>query len=68
MKTVERPPASIRIGRRHRRDLGDIDGLAASIASIGLLHPVVITPGYTDVSGVFHPAHRSNSGVLRGQY
>ncbi|SRR6266851_5612839 len=34
----------IRVGRRHRRDLGDIDGLAASIADIGLLQPVVIMP------------------------
>ena len=32
----------ITVGERHRRDLGDIDGLARSIAEIGLLHfPVV---------------------------
>jgi hypothetical protein len=24
----------------HRRDLGDVDGLAASVAKVGLLHPV----------------------------
>jgi hypothetical protein len=35
---------SISIGQRHRKDLGDINGFAASIASIGLLQPVVITP------------------------
>lgn len=40
----ERAIADIRVGERHRRDLGDIDGLAASMASIGLLHPVVVTP------------------------
>jgi ParB-like nuclease domain/MT-A70 len=34
--------AEIRIGGRHRRDLGDVDQLAASIAAVGLLHPVVI--------------------------
>jgi ParB family transcriptional regulator, chromosome partitioning protein len=36
--------ADIKIGKRHRRDLGDIDGLAASIADpeIGLLHPITI--------------------------
>jgi ParB-like chromosome segregation protein Spo0J len=33
--------AEIRIGERHRRDLGDVDQLAASIAAVGLLHPVV---------------------------
>jgi N6-adenosine-specific RNA methylase IME4 len=33
--------AEIRIGGRHRRDLGDIGQLAASIAAVGLLHPVV---------------------------
>ena len=34
--------ANIDVGIRHRRDLGDIEGLAASIADVGLLHPVVI--------------------------
>ena len=34
--------ADINVGIRHRRDLGDIEGLAASIADVGLLHPVVI--------------------------
>lgn len=33
----------IRVGERYRRDLGDIDALATSIGSIGLLHPIVIT-------------------------
>jgi N6-adenosine-specific RNA methylase IME4 len=36
----ERPIASIRIGKRYRRDLGDMP----SIATVGLLQPVVITP------------------------
>ena len=30
------------VGERRRRDMGDVDGLAASIAEIGLLHPIVI--------------------------
>jgi len=30
------------VGDRHRRDLGDIDGLAASIEDIGLLHPITV--------------------------
>jgi ParB family chromosome partitioning protein len=33
---------AIKVGRRHRRDLGDIDGLAASIHDVGLLHLIVI--------------------------
>ena len=35
--------SEIEIGRRHRRDLGDMDVLAASIRERGLLHPIVIT-------------------------
>jgi ParB family chromosome partitioning protein len=38
-----RPLDSIRIGKRHRKDLGDVAGLAASIKGRGLLHPVVVT-------------------------
>ena len=34
--------ANIIVGERHRRDMGDIDGLAASIAEIGLLNPITI--------------------------
>ena len=34
--------ADIRIGKRFRRYLGDIDALAASIAAIGLLNPITI--------------------------
>jgi N6-adenosine-specific RNA methylase IME4 len=33
---------SIHVGTRHRRAIGDIDGLAASINEVGLLHPIVI--------------------------
>jgi ParB family chromosome partitioning protein len=33
---------AIRVGRRHRTDVGDITTLAASIKSLGLLHPVVV--------------------------
>lgn len=34
---------AIRIGRRHRRNLGDIDTLVASIRDLGLLHPPAVT-------------------------
>jgi hypothetical protein len=38
------PIDKIVVGERHRRDLGDIDGLAASMEILGLLHPIVVTP------------------------
>jgi len=34
--------ADIVVGQRHRKDMGDLHGLARSIAEIGLLHPVVV--------------------------
>lgn len=36
---------------RHRRDLGDIAGLAASIRDVGLLHPIVIRPDGVLIAG-----------------
>jgi N6-adenosine-specific RNA methylase IME4 len=52
-KTLARPTpiANIRVGKRHRRDLGDVGQLAASIKSVGLLHPIVITPERKLVAG-----------------
>jgi N6-adenosine-specific RNA methylase IME4 len=40
--TARMPITSIKIGVRHRKDMGDIDGMARSIAEIGLLHPIVV--------------------------
>ena len=37
-----RPIGSIIVGRRHRRDMGDIAALAASIEDIGLLNPITV--------------------------
>lgn len=34
----------IQVGFRYRKDLGDLRPLADSIAEVGLLHPVVLTP------------------------
>ncbi|MGA3028242.1 MAG: MT-A70 family methyltransferase [Bryobacteraceae bacterium] len=34
----------IQIGFRYRKELGDLRALADSIAEVGLLHPVVVTP------------------------
>jgi hypothetical protein len=39
------------VGTRHRRDMGDIDALAASIKDIGLLHPIVVRPNGVLVAG-----------------
>jgi ParB family chromosome partitioning protein len=39
------------VGRRHRRDLGDIDALARNIADLGLMHPVVIRPDRFLIAG-----------------
>jgi ParB-like nuclease domain len=45
------PLGQIVVGQRHRRDMGDIAELAASIAEIGLLHPVVARPDGTLIAG-----------------
>lgn len=41
---VIRTVDSIQVGNRHRKDLGDIDALAASIERDGLLQPITVTP------------------------
>jgi ParB family chromosome partitioning protein len=46
-----RPLDAIVVGDRHRRELGDIERLAGSIAKIGLLHPIVITPANVLIAG-----------------
>ena len=45
------PLSSIRVGKRHRKDLGDVRALAQSIAEIGLLHPPVIRPDGLLIAG-----------------
>lgn len=42
---------AVRVGRRYRVDLGDIEALATSIADVGLLHPLVVTPKGTLIAG-----------------
>ena len=49
---LDRTVESIQVGRRHRRDLGDLDALAASIERDGLLQPITITPDGLLVCGV----------------
>lgn len=45
------PVADIQVGARHRREMGDIVALAQNISDIGLLHPVVVTPGGQLIAG-----------------
>jgi len=56
MKSLESKPQTLPImdiivGERHRRDLGDIDALARSIAEVGLLHPIPIRPDCILIAG-----------------
>jgi ParB family chromosome partitioning protein len=41
----------IRIGRRYRREMGDIGALAASMDALGLLQPIVVTPSGMLIAG-----------------
>jgi N6-adenosine-specific RNA methylase IME4/ParB-like chromosome segregation protein Spo0J len=38
------PLNAIRVGKRHRKDMGDIAGLAASMADLDMLEPIVVRP------------------------
>jgi ParB/RepB/Spo0J family partition protein len=42
---------AIQIGTRHRRNMGDVDTLAASMREIGLLHPIVVRPDGMLIAG-----------------
>lgn len=43
--------SEIKIGTRHRRDMGDIPALAASMSAIGLLQPVVLNGSHELIAG-----------------
>jgi ParB-like chromosome segregation protein Spo0J len=45
------PIDKIRVGTRHRKDMGDIASLAKSISLVGLLQPIVVRADDTLVSG-----------------
>lgn len=49
--TETRHVDEIRVDGRHRTDLGDVQSLADSIADVGLMHPVVVTPDGRLVAG-----------------
>ena len=48
----ELPVASIRVGTRTRKDLGDLNSLAENISEVGLLHPVVVTSDNRLIAGL----------------
>jgi ParB-like nuclease family protein len=50
-QTARLPLDFIRVGGRHRRDMGDIGSLAASMAELGLLHPIVTRPDGALIAG-----------------
>lgn len=41
----------IKVGKRIRQDLGDVESLAKSIADLGLLYPIMVTPDCQLVDG-----------------
>lgn len=43
--------ADVRIGKRYRKDMGDLSALAESIQRVGLLHPIVVTDNDVLVAG-----------------
>ncbi len=44
--------AEIHVGSRHRKDLGLLDTLSESLKTIGLLHPIVISPEGNLIAGI----------------
>ncbi|WP_194396243.1 ParB N-terminal domain-containing protein [Microbacterium atlanticum] len=60
---LERSVDSIRVGSRHRVDLGDIDTLAESIERQGLLQPITVTPEGVLVCGARRLAALRQLGV-----
>ena len=45
------PIRKIKVRNRYRKNLGDIDSLAASIKELGLLHPIVVRPDGRLIAG-----------------
>jgi ParB family chromosome partitioning protein len=60
---LERSVDSIRVGSRHRVDLGDIDALAESITRRGLLQPITVTPEGVLVCGARRLAALRQLGI-----
>jgi ParB family chromosome partitioning protein len=56
--------SEIRIGKRYRREMGDIGKLAASMEELGLLQPIVVTPDGTLIAG--ERRLRAANGIATG--
>jgi ParB-like chromosome segregation protein Spo0J len=52
LKVSEQAIADIKVGKRFRRELGNLDSLIASIQAVGLLHPIVVTADGKLVAGM----------------
>src|SRR5215467_10779281 len=61
------PLDAIRIGKRHRKDMGDITSLAADIAEIDMLEPVVVRPDGRGRYELACGARRVAAAKLNGQ-
>src|ERR1700722_17666079 len=61
----DRAISEIRVGKRHRVDLGDVAGLSASIREVGLLHPIVIRPDGLLITGERRLAACRSIGMVR---
>jgi len=62
---LERSVDSIRVGSRHRAELGDIEALAESIDRQGLLQPITVTPEGVLVCGARRLAALRQLGVRK---
>lgn len=51
MKTTQLEVDAITVNGRHRKDLGDIDAMIASIEQNGLLQPILVTTDYKLIAG-----------------
>ena len=51
IKTIKIRPSEIKIGRRIRSELGDLDSLISTFDEVGMLHPIGITPDKTLIFG-----------------
>ena len=49
--TVKIDLQAVRMGERHRNDLGDLESLKSSLEELGLLQPIGITPDHTLIFG-----------------
>jgi len=51
VKTKQQAISAVKVGKRFRRELGELDSLMASIQAVGLLHPIVVADNGTLVAG-----------------